>query len=83
MREQRGSSISTPFLVTLVFWLSILFVSFGMFAPRNSSVVMALLVCSLSIAGAVFLILEMDEPFGGLLQIPSAPMHDALEQLGE
>jgi len=83
MREQRGSSISTPFLVTLVFWLSILFVSFGVFAPRNATVVIALFVCSLSIAGAVFLILEMDEPFSGLMQISSAPMHDALGHLSE
>jgi hypothetical protein len=82
LREQTGSSISMPFLVTLVFWLTFIFTSFGLFAPRNATAITALFVCSLSIAGAIFLILEMDHPFGGLIRIPSAPMRDALTQLG-
>jgi hypothetical protein len=79
---QRSSSIPTPFLVVLVFWITILFASFTLFAPPNLTVFSALLVCALSVAGAIFLILELDRPFGGWIQISSAPLRDALAQLG-
>lgn len=79
---QTGRSIRTPFLVVLVSWLTIIFTSFGLFAPRNATAIAALVVCSLSIAGSIFLILEMDWPFGGLIQISSAPMREALAQAG-
>jgi hypothetical protein len=80
--EQSGSSISTPFLVVVVFWLSILFVSFGLFAPRNGTVIVTLLVSAMAVAGAIFLILELDHPFSGLVQISSAPLRNALAVLG-
>ncbi len=80
--EQGGSAISTPFLVVVVFWLSMLFVSFGLFAPRNATAVIVLLVSALSVAGALFLILELDHPFSGLIQISSTPLRNALSVLG-
>ena len=80
--EQSGSSISTPFLVVVVFWLSTLFVSFGLFAPRNATAFLTLLISALSVAGALFLILELDHPFSGLIQISSAPLRSALSVLG-
>jgi hypothetical protein len=79
--EQSGSSISTPFLV-VVFWLSTLFVSFGLFAPRNATAFLTLFISALSVAGALFLILELDHPFSGLIQISSAPLRNALSVLG-
>jgi hypothetical protein len=81
--EQKGSSIPTAYLVVLVFWLVILFVSFGLFAPSNSTVLATLLLCALSVSGAILLILDVDQPFEGLIQIPSAPLRDALARLGK
>lgn len=81
--EQSGSSISTPFLFVLVFWLTFIFMSFGLFAPRNVTVVATFLVCALSVSGAIFLILELDRPFQGLIQISSAPFRDAVDRLGK
>jgi len=81
--EQSGSSISTPFLIVVVFWLSILFVSFGLFAPPNATVFVTLLVSAMSVAGAIFLIIELDRPFSGVIQISSAPLHNALAVLGK
>ena len=81
MAEQQAGSIHKPFLTTVVLWLTIIFTSFGVFAPRNAIMIIALFVCSLSIASAMLLIVEMDHPFGGLMQISSAPMHDALAHL--
>jgi len=69
--------------IVLVFWLTALFIGFGLFAPRNGTVVASLLVSSLSVSGAIFLILEMYAPYAGLIQLSSAPLRAALSQLGK
>jgi hypothetical protein len=81
--EQSGSSIPVPFLVVLVFWLAVIFASFGLFAPRNATVIATLLLCALSVSGAIFLILELDTPFAGMLQISDLPIRNALTLLGQ
>lgn len=83
MFEQQGSSIPMPFLVMVAFWLTIIFLSFSLFAPPNATVVATLLVCAVSVSGAIFLILQLDRPFEGLIQISSAPLRSALEHLGQ
>jgi hypothetical protein len=83
LSQDQDSASSVPFLVVLLFWLSALFVSFGLFAPRNCAVTTALLVCALSAAGAVFLIVDMNQPSDGLIQISSTPLRYALSQLGK
>jgi hypothetical protein len=80
--EQAGGSLSWPFFVVLVFWLIALFFGFGIYARRNSTVIAALFVGALTAAGAIFLILEMNRPYSGLMQISSAPMRNALAQIG-
>jgi Protein of unknown function (DUF4239) len=82
MFEQSGGSVSMALVVVVVFWLTILFVSFGLYAPPNTTVIAALFVCALSVSGALFLILELDHPFEGLIQIPSTPLRNALAHLG-
>src|SRR5262245_14975088 len=83
LSAQRGSTIPLPFLVILIFWITVIFASFGLFAPRNATVVATLLVCALSVSGAIFLILEMDQPFQGFIQVSSAPLRTALAHLGQ
>jgi hypothetical protein len=83
MFEQGSSAISTPLLVMLVFWLAIIFSSYGLFAPRNSTVMTTILLCAMAVAAAVFLILEMYSPFKGLIQISDAPLRSALALLGK
>jgi hypothetical protein len=80
--EQAHSAISTPLLCILTFWLAILFVSFGMFAPSNSTVIVALFMAAIAVSGAIFLLMELNSPFSGVLQIPSAPFDDAIAHLG-
>jgi hypothetical protein len=81
--SQRGSAVAIPFLVVLVFWLTIIFLGFGLFAPRTATAVAALFVSALSVSSAIFLILALDRPFEGPLRIPSAPLQNALAHLGE
>ena len=80
--QRLRSSIPVPFLVVLAFGLGIIFASFGLFAPRNGTVIAVLFVCALSVSGATFLILELDRSFEGLMQVSSAPLRAALVQLG-
>jgi hypothetical protein len=79
---QKDGSIPTPFLVVLVFWLVILLGGCGLMAPRNGTVTAFLAVCALSVSGALFLVLELDTPFDGLMRISSAPLREALSRLG-
>jgi len=78
---QSGTSISTPFLVIVIFWLTVLYLSFGLFAPSNLTALTTLVVSALSVAGAMFLILDLDHPFSGLMQIPDTPLRNALMAL--
>jgi hypothetical protein len=81
--QEIGSSIQWPFMAILVFWLAVIFASFGLFAPRNYIVAAALFVAALSVAGSIYLILAMDQPYSGPIKISSAPLRIALEQLGQ
>lgn len=79
---QEGA-ISPILLDVMVAWVCIIFVSFGLHAPRNATVVVAFMLCSLSIGASIFLILEMDTPFAGAIMISSAPMKNALAHLSQ
>ena len=71
-----------PLLIVLVFWLSLLFTSFGLFARPNVLVVVGLFASALSVCAAILLILDMYQPYAGLIQVSSGPLRAALEQLG-
>jgi hypothetical protein len=75
-------SFPMPLLVLLIAWLTIVFSSFGLLAPRNTAVVAVLFVCALAAASGLFLILELDQPFGGLIKVSSAPLQSALVHIG-
>ena len=82
--EQLGQrTLPMPFFVLMVFWLTIIFASFGLFSPRNATVITVLLICALSAAGSLFLIIELDTPYQGLIKVSSAPLRNALAHLGQ
>jgi len=83
MHAQREDSIPAALLLVLGAWLTVIFTTFGLFAPRNGVAVAALLACAMSASGAVFLMMEMNAPFTGLITLSSAPMRDALQFLGQ
>jgi hypothetical protein len=80
---RQDSALPLPFLLVLVFWLSILFAGYGLLTRANPTVVVVLIVCTLSVSGAIFLMLELATPFAGTMRISSAPMHHALSLLGQ
>lgn len=83
METEATSSISKPMLVVVVHWLVMIFLGFSLFAPPAATATLALIASALCAAGAIFLILELDHPFSGLIQISSEPMRKVLDQLGE
>ena len=83
MYEQKAGSGSIPLLMVLIFWLTALFISFGLFAPRNATVYATLLVSALSVSFAIFLILELYTPYVGVIRISDTTLRAALARLGQ
>jgi hypothetical protein len=83
MFEQSSTQVPKPLMVTLIFWLTIIFMGWGIFAPRNAMVVATWFVSALSVSGAIFLILEMYTPYAGLILVSSDPLRAALAHLGQ
>ena len=78
--EQQNNSVSKPLLVILIFALAVNFLSFGLFAPRNATVIAALFLCAMASAGAIFVMMELYHPYGGLIEIPRTTLRNALAQ---
>ena len=76
-----GHSIPVPFLVLLIFWLAIVFASFGLFAPANPTAMLALLLCSIAVAGGIALIEDLDNPGSGFIRLPSESLRKALVEI--
>jgi hypothetical protein len=74
--------VPLPFLAVLVLRVVAFFAGYGLLAPRNPTVVVVLVVCALSISAALFLILELNKPFAGVIQVSSAPLREARSQIG-
>ena len=80
--EQRiGHNIPSPFLILLIFWLAIVFASFGLFAPANPTAIVALLLCSIAVAGGIALIQDLDNPRDGFIRLPSDSIRKALVEI--
>ncbi len=80
--EHADNSIPMPFLAVLVFWLAVIFMSFSLFSRLTPINIVAMLVFAISASAALFLILELSQPFVGLMQLSSTPLRNALASLG-
>ena len=83
MQAESTTAISKPMLIMVVLWLVMIFLSFSLIASPNATATFALIASAFCVAGAIFLILELDRPFGGLIRISSEPMLNVLNQLGK
>jgi hypothetical protein len=81
LAQQVGQGTPKAFLALLVFWLTLLFASFGLFAPRNLTSAVTLTLCALAVAGAIGMILELEQGFGGLIHVSPQPMRQAVKTL--
>jgi hypothetical protein len=81
--EQSQTNLPGIFLLVLTFWLTVLFIQFGLLAPLNRTALSALLICALSMSCAIYLILELNNPLEGAIKVSSAPLHKALVLIGK
>jgi hypothetical protein len=82
--EQKGhSSLPKPLLVLLVLWLVLIFFIFGLLSPRNETAIVVLIVCALSASASLYMLLELDNPFGGVITVSAEPLRTALMYLGQ
>jgi len=77
--EQSTAAVSAPLLVVVMLWLAIIAGSLALYAPRNGTVLAVSVLCALSVAGAIFLIVEMYDPFSGLMKVSDAPIRTAID----
>jgi hypothetical protein len=80
--ERSRKTIPTTFLVVLVSWLVVIFGTLGLFSPRNGTAYAIIFICALSVATAIFLVLELDQPFEGVLKVSDLPVRNALGVIG-
>ena len=87
--QEESNAFPLPFLGAVVLWLSVLFISYGLFAPRNLTAVIAIFLCAFAVSAAIKLMLDMEAPFEGGIKLSSPPIHlssdplrHALELLG-
>ena len=83
VQAQAVSSVSKPLLIALMIWLVVIFLGFTILAPGNATSTLALLAGAFSVACAVFIILELDYPFAGVVRVPSEPMTRTLDHLSK
>jgi hypothetical protein len=76
-----GGVISVPFASVVILWLAIVFASFGLNAPRNALVCVTISIAAVSIASVIYLILDLDSPFTGVIAVSSHAMRGALAHL--
>jgi hypothetical protein len=81
LAQQIGQGTPKAFVALLVFWLALLFASFGLFAPRNLTSTITLTLCALAVAGAVAMFLELEQGLGGVVRISPEPMRQAVQTL--
>ncbi|TDG02307.1 hypothetical protein E1N52_40370 [Paraburkholderia guartelaensis] len=79
--QEVHSSISLPFFMTLAFWLFVIFLSFGLMAPRNPLVLITIMLGAVSIASVAYVIVDLDTLFRGMIVVSSHPLRDALTAL--
>jgi hypothetical protein len=77
-----GSSMPIPFLAVLLLWMILLLAGFSLMAPANTTTLAALLIWALSVCGAIFRIMALDQPVSGLMMTRSEPLRNALPPLG-
>jgi outer membrane murein-binding lipoprotein Lpp len=81
MVSQAGSSITAPLLVLLVFWFAVIMAGWNFLSPMNGTTLFVNVLCALSLSGAIFMLLEMDQPFGGMIQVSDGPLRVVLPHL--
>ena len=78
-----SAPVAYPVLLIVVGWVGCLFCGFGLTARGTVTSVIALAVGSIAIASAVLLILDLSNPYSGIVRASHAPLEQALAVMGK
>ncbi len=80
---QLASPVSWPLVVVVISWGLILFCGFGFLSRITPTSIGALALGAFAVGSALFLILEMSQPFSGLFRVPSGAFDQMLSVLAQ
>jgi hypothetical protein len=80
--ESGDEGLPAAFLVVLTFWLTVIFLTFGLLSPHNPTVLSIIVICAMSVGGAIFIINDMAHPYAGLIYVSDEPLRTALSEMG-
>jgi hypothetical protein len=81
LAQEDPTTIPSPVLALVLFWFALIFASFGLFAPRNVTAIVAIFLCAAGVGSAIRMTTELHRPFQGLIRVSSPPLTDALEAM--
>jgi hypothetical protein len=76
-------SISRPLIIIVVAWTAFIFIGFGFMHGGHLSTIAAIAIGAIAVAAALYLVLDLSEPYSGLFQVSPAPLQQALEQISK
>jgi hypothetical protein len=82
LAEENVRGTPRPLLLLVMFWFSVIFASFGLFAPRNIVTIVTIFLCAIGVGSAVRMTTELQTPFGGVVRASNTPLLHALEVIG-
>jgi hypothetical protein len=81
LTEESRVTVPTALLVLLVFWLVLLFGSYGLFAPQHATTIVVLFLSAVAASGAILLIIDLERPSLGVIHLSPDPLHHAIAVL--
>jgi hypothetical protein len=82
MMLQLAGGISWPMVAIVVCWSLLLFCGYGLVSPLNATVLTTLAFGAIAVASAIFLIIELSQPYSGLFRIPPGASLQTIKALG-
>ena len=81
MGLQISGGVPWPMLTIVICWSLLMFCGYGLVSPANRTVVAALGLGAITIASAVFVIIELSDPYSGTFKLSARPVQQTIEAL--
>jgi hypothetical protein len=79
--EIAGPLVPWQLVVIVAFWAAALFFGYGLFAPNNAAIIIALALAAVSIGLALFLIFDLRQPYTGVFRISPGSLRETIKFL--
>jgi hypothetical protein len=83
MSLQLSSPVAWSLVTSVILWSMFLFCGFGILSGTNPTTIIAMAFGAISVASAMFLILDLTQPYSGLFRVPASSLQQAVEAIGK